>query len=292
MNIYSVLDSDDEEPKVVAKVTKEDKPKGPAPKKSMDFEKPIERDTKAAKGKDNHTRHGAKEHRADGTKVESGNPKKRVFDRKSGTGRGKEVSKDGAGGANWGNDKLEALKAEKHIAGDAEIVEEPVEEVEAAPAEPAVPEPTVFTFDEYNKRRAAEQASRTQSEAFSEVKLREVTADFSGMKTKESNGESEYIHLGASKAAKAKKEQRSTAKNVIVDVSFKAPPPQREERSGSGRGGDRENRGGRGRGGDRAGGDRPRSSGRGKNEGRANGGNRGPRAPRVDFSDANAFPSL
>lgn len=297
MNIYSVLDSDDEEtPKV-----KTQKAEKVVPKKTP-FEAPVERDAKAAPKKDQHTRHGAKDHHHPDANT---NPRKRVFDRKSGTGRGKEVAKGGAGGANWGNDKLEALKAEKHIAGDAEVPEEAVEETEEAAVEQPEPEPTVFTLDEYNRRRAEQSKN---SEAFGAVQLREVSADFAGLKTKEADTQEDFIALGAAKAAKAKKEQRSTSKTVVLDVAFTAAPseqPERERRGerGEGRGGRGE---GRGRGGEGRGdrGDRPRSGrgekgrGGGRGEGRGRGGEgrgsapRAPRGPKVDFNDANAFPSL
>lgn len=282
MNIYSVLDSDDEEkPKVKQQTKAAEKP---APKKGA-FEAPIERDPKAGK-KEHHSRHGAKDHHNPEANT---NPRKRQFDRRSGTGRGKEVAKGGAGGANWGSDKNEALRAEKHIAGDVDIVEENVEETEEVSAEPAVPEPTVFTLDEYNRRRAEQ--GKPRGEAFSDVQLREVSADFSGMKTKEDDNLEDFIALGAAKTSKAKKDQRSTSKTVVLDVAFTAAPSEQPERE---RGGDRD-RGGRGGRGDR--GDRPRSGrgekgrGGGRGEGRGNS-SRGPRGPRVDFSDSNAFPSL
>lgn len=256
--------------------------------KKAPFEAPVERDPKAVK-KEHHTRHGAKDHHhPEG----SSNPRKRQFDRKSGTGRGKEVAKGGAGGANWGNDKLEALKAEKHIAGDAEVVEVTATEEAVVEAEPVEPEPIVFTLDEYQRRRAEQ--TKVNSEAFSEVKIREVSADFAGMKTSE-NTESDFIAMRAAKAAKAKKEQRSTSKTVVLDVSFTAPPveqPERERRTcDRERGGDRG-----GRGGDR--GDRPRTGRGDKARGEGRGGRgepraaRAPRGPKVDVNDASAFPSL
>lgn len=264
----------------------------PATKKPVAFEAPVERNPKAGK-KEHHSRHGAKDHH---NPEASANPRKRQFDRKSGTGRGKEVAKGGAGGANWGNDKLEALKAEKHIAGDAELPEEVVEEPEEA-VEPVAPEPTVFTLDEYNRRRAEQ--GKPKSEAFNEIEIRQVSADFSGLKTKEDDNQDNFIALGAAKAAKAKKEQRSSNKNVVLDVAFSAAPteqPDRERRGGDRERGGRGGRGGRGDGGRGDRGDRPRS-GRGekghggRGEGRPN--TRGaPRGPRVDFNDSNAFPSL
>lgn len=284
MNIYSVLDSDDDEkPKVKQTKAKE------APKKPEKFEQPIERENKSQKKE--HQRHGAKDYK---NPEGSGNQRKRQFDRRSGTGRGKEVAKNGAGGANWGSDKLEALKGEKHIAGDADIPEENVDEnAEEVVEEPAEPEPTVFTLDEYNKRKAEQQ--RADSEAFQEVQIREVAADFGGMKTKDKDELTDFMILGSAKAAKGKKDQRSTSKQVVLDVAFSTAPAEQQDRDRDRRSGDRD----RNRGGDRAGGrggDRPRSGrgdkpNRGRGDGR--GGNpRGNRGPRVDFNDANAFPSL
>jgi plasminogen activator inhibitor 1 RNA-binding protein len=268
-------------------------------------------------------RHGAKDHHHPAGAADAGaNPKKRQFDRKSGTGRGKEVAKGGAGGANWGSDKLEALGAEKHIAGDAEVAKETVEVVEVEVAEPVAPEPTVFTFDEYTKRRS--EVAKTNTDAFNEVKLREVTADFGGLKAASKEEGASFIALGAAKTARGKHDQRSGSKTVVLDVAFKAPPSQEQEerserRDRPERSGDRPERSSAPRGprperaaGDRperAAGDRPRSSGgrggeRGRGEGRgagrpegrgaggAGGAARGPRGPKVDFMDASAFPSL
>lgn len=319
MNIYACLDSDeDEKPKVkTTKVVEKKDTKKPT------FEAPIERDPKSAPKKDQHSRHGAKDHHNPNPDAAK-DGKKRQFDRRSGTGRGKEVAKQGAGGSNWGSDKLEALQAEKHIAGDAEAPKESVDDDKVVEvAEPVVPEPTVFTLDEYNRKRA--EVQKTDSEAFSEVKLREVVADFSGLKSASNEGEADFITLGSAKTVRGKKDQRSGSKNVVLDVAFTAPPSQeqaerserrdRPERSGdrSGRG-DRPERAARPAGDrpERAAGDRPRSSGgrggdRARGAGRGEGrgapradsgrgaparGPRGPRGPGVDFTDANAFPSL
>ncbi len=122
--------------------------------------------------------------------------------------------------------------------------------------------------------------------------MREVTADFSGLKAKVEE-EDVFIALGSSKASKGKKEQRSTNKTA-VEVSFTVAPSEVPAPRG-----DRPPRGGRGEG---RGGDRPRSgrgegrgdrpkSGRG-GEGRGRGPSSRGSGPKVDFSDASAFPSL
>ena len=214
--------------------------------------------------------------------------------------RGREVSKDGAGPANWGSEKQEALRVEKHedepepVVAD-ETVEEGVEAVADEPAAPdSPPEPPVFTLDEYNARRAQ---ARQNSEAFGEVSVRQVTDDFKGMTTK-TEDEQDFIALG-SKTSKGKqgKDQRSTTRSTIADVAFVVAPPEPPASSRGGRGGERG-----GRGGDRGGrGDRPRTSERGAPRGGDRGGRGGrssggrgsaPRGPRVDIFSAEAFPSL
>ena len=94
----------------------------------------------------------------------------REFDRISGTGRGKEVSKGGAGGHNWGSAEEEARKAEQGTSEEAAPAAEgeaaaegaeakPAAEGEAAapaaPAEPEVVEPPTKTLDEVLAERAA-----------------------------------------------------------------------------------------------------------------------------------------
>jgi plasminogen activator inhibitor 1 RNA-binding protein len=213
--------------------------------------------------------------------------------------RGREVSKDGAGPANWGSEKQEAHRVEKHeeepepVAAD-ETVEEGAEVVAEEPAAPdSPPEPPVFTLDEYNAKRAQ---ARQNSEAFGEVAVRQVTDDFKGLKTK-TEEEDVFIALG-SKQSKGKqgKDQRSTTRATIADVAFVVAPPEPPASSRGGRGGDRG-----GRGGDRGGrGDRPRTSekgaargDRGGRGGRSSSGRgNAPRGPRVDIFSAEAFPSL
>jgi hypothetical protein len=141
----------------------------------------------------------------------------------------------------------------------------------------------VFTLDEYNARRAA---ARSNADAFGEVQVRSVTADFAGLKSKVDSDE-DYLVLGSTKQSKSKQQK---TKSVVLDVAFTVAPPEtpRERRE------DRGDRGGRGRG-DRPGrgGDRPARGGdRGRGGRGAGRGGSSRSGPRVDFSDASAFPSL
>eukprot|EP01041_Mallomonas_annulata_P000352 gene352-633_t len=256
--------------------------------------------------------------RQGGDREGGGAPRKREFDRHSGTGRGKEVSKGGSGGHNWGNEKTEALNAEKDpvaaeatadeeaakvdaavelaegSAWDADTPSPKVEEV--APPEPEVP---TFTLDEYLAKR--EQA-RANADLFGTVSERTVNEeDYAGLKTKEAE-EVVFLALGDSKQVKAKKtDQRSNASkaNQVIELGFKnASLAQSASREEGGRGRGRGGRGGEGRGGSGRGG---RGEGRGEGRGGRREG-RSDRPPRdnrrggpgasIDINDSSAFPSL
>lgn len=241
-------------------------------------------------------------------------PRKREFDRHSGTGRGREISKDGGGGHNWGNEKAEAHNAEKLNEIPPDIIEEEqgkadasaAWEADAKPEEAVVeapvpePEPETFTLDEFLAKR--EQA-RTNAALFGAVSERTVnTEEYAGLKTKEEE-EVTFMALGGAKGSKAKKtDQRSSAvkTNQVVELGFKnaslAAQSSSNDDSGRGRGG----RGGRGRG---EGGRSDRGEG-GRGGGR---GGRSDRPPResggrgfskraggaaIDINDALSFPSL
>jgi len=93
-------------------------------------------------------------------KKKGGKPLKHEgFERHSGTGRGKEVSKGGSGKGNWGNPKEEAEHAEKESIEEV-VADTPIAEEENAPGQvvdepvPEViePETPTFTLDEYLKK--------------------------------------------------------------------------------------------------------------------------------------------
>lgn len=219
---------------------------------------------------------------------------KREFDRKSGTGRGTEVAKGGAGKGGWGTNEEEIVAQRRELeegadaaAVDAkELKEKKVEVVE----EPVEPEAPTFSFDEFLARRDAERAG---SSIFKKVEERVVSDDYS--KFKKSGGEElqNFVVLGAGKAKGPNdKSQRSSAATKVTNLGFHSAPKEeyREDRGDRGGKGDRGGRGG----------DRPeRGADRGGKGGRGGrgGGDRDRRAaPRaggkVDISDTSAFPSL
>ncbi|OQR97364.1 hypothetical protein THRCLA_07005 [Thraustotheca clavata] len=305
-NIFSYLDSDDEDTskKVQAPPAPvETKPKTVKPRKEGDNKKP-----EGAKGGRGYARDGAKggrgerKPRADGERKprgprpegstgtnlrnerergerpdrshahqgERGDRPKRNYDRRSGTGRGKEVSKSGGGGHNWGNeaDKTE-LAAEAEIQEGAVVTEETTEEVaEVVVAE----EDKTLSYEEY---LAQKKQSRAASEHFAEVQVRSVTNEFAEAALVTKDGKTpDFIEASYEKVFTKKTSGRK--KQLITDVGFSVTPTSnpREEREGG--------RGGRGRGG--------RDGGRGRGNNSAP--KRADKSKAPNVTDVNAFPSL
>ena len=154
-----------------------------------------------------------------------------------------------------------------------------------------------MTMDEFLAKRAE---TRANASMFGEKKgTRQTETDLSGLQKRENEVLGIYGNFGAVKDSKAThKDQRSTSKTQVLDVSFRNASLENQ-------GQDREERparGGRGEG--RGEGRGARGEGRGRG-GRGGGEGRGPRpaaaaAPRaaagaggkLDISDASAFPSL
>jgi len=230
-----------------------------------------------ARGKD-HVRRGDKH--GPNANTEDNGRYKREFERRSATGRGREVSKGGRGKFGAGNVSQDALEAEKdpNVAeGDVEVVAD-VAEVEPEPE--AEPEPVTFTLDEFMaKRKEAHERAATLVES----KARKVDANFNGMQSKVDDVSDLLPGKGTKAAVATHKDQRSTGKNQILDVafSFESTANDRGDRGYS-----RDSReGGRGRGGGRGG--RGRDGGRGERTG----GRHTPKGPSTVFNSGD-FPSL
>lgn len=250
MNIFSVLDvSDNEEevkvkpvkkaakdtkPEVAAKETKTTNAAPKAPKANKEG-KPQPKQTAAPAGpaavdpvdasKENtHGKHLGKTHKHGeknhGKEGDAKKQPKRVFDRKSANGRGNEVSRDGRGKFGTGSVKQEAEDAEKHR--DATVPE--TEGAEEAETEAPVKEEVVDTTMSYEEFLRKREEARTASSLLAPAKATrvvDVAAQFAGLKTVE-EGEVTYIAPKVVKGtANVKKDQRSTGKSQIVDVSFK-----------------------------------------------------------------------
>jgi len=208
-------------------------------------------------------------------------PGKREYDRRSGTGRGKETAKGGAGAGNWGSDEAEAHSLEGQSAATAAAVadgvpkegeEAPATDAAAAPAAESTEtvaaaddEPAVRTLAAYlseKKGNTAAQATRKAGEG----------QDESAYKNYQPFKKEEESLFAVEKSAKEKKtkEKESKEKKVAADqvLRFQQERREREERGGS--------RGGRG--------------GRGGQGGQRRGGNS--QGSALNFTDAAAFPGL
>lgn len=268
-NIFAYLDSDDEDtPRVNKKAT-------PPPSAPVALNKPAAGNKKAPKKtagdkKERAPREGGRGEgrpRERGNRDRAGRGPRREYERRSGTGRGKETSKQGGGARNWGNkaDPNEQL-AEAAVQEGAKVSDE-----ENAAEEPAVEEEeeeVQLTLDEY----LAKQKSARSGELFAEVEVRQVANEFSNAVQITKDGktpdfmDSQYEKVYSKKTSGRKKQ-------LITDVGFRTEKPERSFRDEArgGRGG----RGGRG------------ARGQGRTGGR---GGRGAAAPNV--TDMSAFPSL
>jgi len=201
-------------------------------------------------------------------------PQKREYDRHSGTGRGKEVSKGGAGKGNWGSIEEEAEGASAQgSAAEVAAIEDVKKEGEEATTEPAAPaeaaeaaepEPAVRTLDDYlNQRKKVAAALPTMRKAGE-------GEDSSAIKGFVPFTRTEETLFAVDKVNKDKKKEtkESTEKKVSADQVLKFQEKERREREG----GDR--RGGRG-------------GARGGNQGK-----RGGNASSFNIGDQSAFPTL
>lgn len=209
-------------------------------------------------------------------------PGKREFDRRSGTGRGKETSKGGAGRGNWGSvEEATALEGNTADAAAAaaegaaekegetaavEAVATPAAETtEAAPADDEPPVRTLATYLSERKSTAAAQPARKAGDG--------ETNSYAGFQPFKREEESLFAVEKSAKTKSGKGESKDAKeKRVAADQVLRF---QQERREGSQERGN--NRGGRG--------------GRGGNQGgQRRGGNAGSNAP--NFGDASAFPGL
>lgn len=293
MNIFAVLDTSDAEDEVVQKTVPKKKEsttksapatavktvpgqKPPAKAQQNKEEvKPLapttEGDAKGEKKDDNRGgRPRGKEGHRHGDKhqgVEEGKrPPKREFERRSGTGRGKEVSKGGRGPYGSGNVDQEAQDAEKNPAavndteGNADIVDDSAEP-ENESSEVVAEEPATRSLDDYLRQR--EEARASSSVLAASKATRSVNKDslFAGLTPKV---DEDFEDENKPKSNSNKKDQRSSNKAQVLDVAFKfenaSENRDRGDRftGGRGRGGGREyTRGGRGRGENRSRNPRP-----------------------------------
>lgn len=178
---------------------------------------------------------------------------KREFDRRSGTGRGKEIKKGGGGARNWGSDKNEARTAEGPVVGGEEKPAQTEGDVDAAPAPAAelvdcvdaVPEPedNTISFEDYQKNKEA-----PSNELLKPKEVRAVENDFAGLHAKKFE-ETDFLVMGGAKQPRKRektKEKKSLDVNIKIASSDQGEDRRRDYDSGrgSGRGRGRGNRDG------------------------------------------------
>jgi len=311
-NFFAALDDSDNEGEAPRKkVESESKKKAAITQISQAAEKPKER--RRPNNNDRNTKHGR------GGRIPSRDGK-RAYDRRSGTGRGKEIKKGGGGARNWGSDKQEAKSAEGKLTEhqeestdpeakpdeavtEKEETENPTPEEEPESEEEPEPEDNTLSYEEYIKTKV-----RPESSAFAPKEERSLSNDFANVSAKVVVQE-DFLVMGGAK--QKKKRDKTKDKDKSIQVGFRVAPSgantgeRGDRRDGRGRG--RGGRGGRGRserdgGGrgrsERDGGGRGRGRGRGDRDGAGRGrGGRGRGRGRrdnqdINTSDADAFPSL
>lgn len=190
----------------------------PAPSKVPS--KSAIRKSEEKKKRDNRGARGARQGRGGKSSDRSGDRPRggRQFDRRSGTGRGKETAKHGGGARNWGNEKQES-----ELVAEAEVQESAAKSgsEEEAAEEPVEEEDNEMTLDEYMSKL---QSSRT-GEQFAEVEIRQVSDDFSSAVKLSKDGKTpDFMEASFEKVYTKKSSGRK--KNVITDVGFQAPQKQ------------------------------------------------------------------
>ncbi|XP_009128949.1 RGG repeats nuclear RNA binding protein C [Brassica rapa] len=215
----------------------------------------------------------------------------RVFERRSGTGRGNDLKREGGGRGNWGTPEDDIPPPTEEAT--TEVEKSPVAEKEGgeddttdakkdAPADEGKekePEDKEMTLEEYEKileeKKKALQATKVEERKV-DTKVFESMQQLSSKKT---NNEEIFIKLGSDKDKRkdaAEKEEKAK-KSLSINEFLKPADGERYNPRGGYRG-----RGGRGQ---RDGGGR--NGGRGQRDEKVNGG-----APAPAIGDSAQFPSL
>jgi len=291
-NFFAALDDSDDENEVTKSPPKNNtnlprKPEAVAPSKSERRQHHNDRNTKTGRGGRAPARDG-----------------KRAYDRRSGTGRGREIKKGGGGARNWGSDKnhaksMEGAVIEENEADDAAVAEaseampptegeegsavgnEESKEDEAKEEEVEVEEEDkTMSYEEYMASK--QQEDKSDSAAFRPLQVKALEDPFAGMSVKAKAKAEEEAFMGGQGAKQLRKRNKKKEKEV-VQSGFRVDGGgyRRDRREGDRYNrdrdrGDRRGRGGRGRGGDGR-------AGRGREDGREQG---------LNVQDENLFPSL
>ncbi|BAT93532.1 hypothetical protein LR48_Vigan02g274300 [Vigna angularis] len=183
----------------------------------------------------------------DGEAGEDGQPR-RVYERRSGTGRGNEFKREGYGRGNWGLPTDELAQAtdevnetaknfgEEKPSGDNDVAADGNKENPANEAEEKEPEDKEMTLEEYEKvleeRRKALQALKTEERKV-DTKVFESMQQLSNKK----DNDDIFIKLGSDKdKRKDTLEKEEKAKKSVSINEFLKPPEGESFYSAGGRG--------------------------------------------------------
>ncbi|KAJ0251241.1 RGG repeats nuclear RNA binding protein A [Hirschfeldia incana] len=179
---------------------------------------------------------------------------RRTYERRSGTGRGGDFKREGAGRGNWGTPGEEVLVAETEEVAGAET-EKPAGDEVAADAkkdntadaeveEQKEPEDKEMTLDEYEKI-LEEKRKALQSQTTSERKVdTKVFESMQQLSNKKKSNDEIFIKLGSDKD-KRKDDKEEKAKKAVSINEFLKPAEGENYYQGGGRGGRGRGRGGR-----------------------------------------------
>lgn len=296
-NFFAALDDSDDEHEQQVQTKQTEKKKTVNPPKKVTTSAPVK--SESQQRRPNHNDRNLKSGRGGGSRTERQPPRdgKRAYERRSGTGRGKEIKKSGGGARNWGSDKNDARHVEgmvfeeKENGTDLQNIEEVVEQTvesgggDGAPeaqengdAVVAEPEKEVeevdntITYEEYLAQKEEEVA---ESEEFKPIEMRELENEFAGLVGKKGRKEVEsedFLKMGKGKQPKKKGGEKKDKEKIVPNFRVQDPnaPMRSNRRDGDRPRGGRGGRGGRGY--DRRG-DRKRTG-------------------QVDVADMGSFPSL
>nr|AEI59279.1 RNA binding protein [Suaeda glauca] len=187
--------------------------------------------------------------------IAEGDRSRRVYERRSGTGRGGEIKRDGAGRGNWGTptDEIapesgepvvenEAVAADEKPSGDENVVVE--KENPEKEAEETEPEEKQMTLEEYQK--VLEEKRKALLALKAEERKVDLDKDFESMQlvSKKKNDDEVFIKLGSDKDKRkeaAEKDERAKKSVSINEFLRPAEGDGHYRRGGRGR-----SRGGRG----------------------------------------------
>ncbi|XP_031128032.1 RGG repeats nuclear RNA binding protein A-like [Ipomoea triloba] len=221
---------------------------GSAPPEEADSGKPSERRGGGYGGPRGAFRGGRRGGFGDGDTADGERPR-RVFDRRSGTGRGSELKREGSGRANWGTETDElAVMTEVNEVEKTQNVEKPSREEEeteankeppSTEAEEKEPEDKEMTLEEYQKvleeKRKALQALKPEER--SERKVDASEFDSMQQISKKKNTDDIFIKLGSEKdKRKESLEKEEKAKKSVSINEFLKPAEGERYYGGRGRG--------------------------------------------------------